>query len=244
MVYLRPFLFCLAGIYIIAGLQDIRAEKPVFEKIFGVQYTVAVEYFNDQTWITDSLVSHGIRPVFAKAIVFPELIRYSALKDKLEMQGLYALYVQYGSGRYSDFSVGRFQMKPSFALQVEKDIKAVCPDQFFALSGIDTSDTPKCRLERVQRLESPEWQVQYLIAFIYLMDRRFGNDFKNDIRGKLMFYASAYNCGYQKSEGYIRQMMTRNFFHTALVSSDICYNYGNIAVDYYESVVENESSGK
>lgn len=174
--------------------------------------------------------ANGLNPDFAKAIVFPEVIRYSSIRDKLELQGLFTLYVQYGE-RYSDFSVGHFQMKPSFAWQLERDVlNSDCRCRFSDV--IDTTDTPAARLARVKRLNSTVWQVQYLIWFVQAMDQRYGSGFGNDLCDKLRFYAAAYNCGYHKTEEAIREAMKRNTFHTALFSGHTFYNYCDITAYY------------
>jgi hypothetical protein len=205
-----------------------------YTQIFGDKYTEAEHYLALQHWITDTLIAQGISPAFGKSIIFPEVIRYSAIRDKLELQGLFTLYVQYGT-KYSNFSVGRFQMKPSFARLVERDV-SMLPGIFGTASGsVDTLDTPEARLSRVKRLESPEWQLQYLIWFIKIMDQRYGAIYQGETTDKLKFYATAYNCGYTNTAQVIRQNMQKNSFHTAIFSSDVCYNYGDIACAYYSS---------
>jgi hypothetical protein len=207
-------------------------ENSRYRSVFGEKYTEALVYLSGQSWMSETLNSNGISPAFAKALVFPEVIRYSAIRDRIEMHGLITLYVQYGS-LYADFSIGRFQMKPSFAVQVEKDVQGVPSNRTSMLHTVDTSDTPQARLARVQRLNSQAWQLQYLIGFIDIMDQRYGNNYKADNPEKIRFYATAYNCGYTKPELVIRKKMEENHFHTALISSDVCYNYGNIALEYY-----------
>jgi hypothetical protein len=223
--------------FLFLALVSIAQEPPTkeidrYNSVFGEKYTEALVYLSGQSWMSETLNSNGISPAFAKALVFPEVIRYSAIRDRIEMQGLITLYVQYGSP-YSDFSVGRFQMKPSFAAQVEKDVQGGPASRTSMLHTVDTSDTPQARLARVQRLNSQAWQLQYLIGFIDLMDQRYGNNYKADNPEKLRFYATAYNCGYTKPESVIRKKMKENHFHTALISSDVCYNYANIALEYY-----------
>jgi hypothetical protein len=179
-------------------------ENSQFRLVFGEKYTEALVYLSGQLWISETLNASGISPAFAKALIFPEVIRYSAIRDRLEMHGLITLYVQYGSA-YSDFSVGRFQMKPSFAVQVEKDAKDLPENRRIMLHTIDTSDCPQARLTRIQRLDSQIWQLQYLIWFIDIMDQRYGNVYKADEAEKLRFYATAYNCGYARPESEIRR---------------------------------------
>ena len=55
-------------------------------------------------------------------VIFPELIRYAIVKDLLETAALEAIYVELGV-EGADFSIGHFQMKPSFAEQLEEKIR-------------------------------------------------------------------------------------------------------------------------
>ncbi len=55
----------------------------------------------------------------AVAVIFPELVRYSAIRDALEISLLKTLYVYKGDD-YADFSVGIFQLKPSCAVQIRQ----------------------------------------------------------------------------------------------------------------------------
>lgn len=116
------------------------ADRIDYRGIFGEKYTEAENYLINQHWISDSLKANGLFPDLAKAIVFPEVIRYSVIRNKLELHGLFTLYVQYGE-RYSDFSVGYFQMKPSFARQLELDVFTGDSRGRFR-NVIDTADTP------------------------------------------------------------------------------------------------------
>lgn len=57
----------------------------------------------------------------AISIVAPEVSQYSQVADFLEMRALGISYLNNGS---ADFSVGFFQMKPSFVEELEKKIAA------------------------------------------------------------------------------------------------------------------------
>jgi hypothetical protein len=218
------------------GQDNLPLTRTDFSTVFGEKYHEAASYFVSQQWITDSLAAYGIPPNFAKAIVFPEVIRFSAISDKLEMQGLFTLYVQYGI-KYSNFSVGRFQMKPSFAEQVEKEAKQLPGKCQAGLQMIDLSDTPEARFNRVKRLNSPEWQLKYLILFIEIMDQRYNMTYKSNDIEKLRFYATAYNCGFTNPEQVILQHIKKSYFHTAVFSSDKTYCYSDIASAYYTSTL-------
>lgn len=221
------FLFFLNIAFAVNG-QNRSSFPDEYKIIFGDKYEEAEAYLQKESWITDSCIVQDVSPEFAKAIVFPEVIRFSAIQNAMEVQGLLTLYVQYGE-KYANFSIGRFQMKPTFAEQIEKDILPTPP--------FDLSDTPGARLARVKRLNSPNWQVQYLIWFIQIMNHRFKNmQWFSDVE-KLKFYATAYNCGYRNSSDYIRKKMAGKFFHTAIFKSDVYYNYGSISVDYYQTLM-------
>lgn len=200
-----------------------------YKCVFGNKYDDALLFISKETWISDSLAIHAIDPKFALAIVFPELIRFSSLQNYIELQGLFTLYVQYGAS-YANFSVGRFQMKPTFAEQVERDRRLYLKDEVFR--AINIFDSSAFRLQRVKRLQSMHWQVQYLIWFIKVMDRKFEKLEWKSPEEKLKFYATAYNCGYQHSETYIRSKMNINSFHTELFTSTLKYNYSDISASY------------
>lgn len=57
-------------------------------------------------------------------------MRYNALKDDIESESLKVLYVQFGK-TYADFSIGVFQMKPSFAEGVETLAAQLLPDTIY-----------------------------------------------------------------------------------------------------------------
>jgi hypothetical protein len=150
----------------------------------------------------------------------------------MEIQALKTLYVQYGQN-YADFSVGRFQIKPSFALKLETDLKQ---HPLFKLEpllkGIDTTQTPKARLERVKRLETETWQLQYLIWFINLVQKRFEKISGNQETERLIFFSTAYNCGYFKTEEQIFAISRCKYFHTEIFVGKRFYNYADISLFY------------
>ena len=64
---------------------------------------------------------------FVTAIVYPELLRYNYIQDFIETSGLELIYMRYGA-KTADFSIGHFQMKPSFAEHIEKYIEKNAAD--------------------------------------------------------------------------------------------------------------------
>ncbi len=211
-----------------------------YKEIFGKQYFEAINYLNSNQWITNTLIRNKIDPCFAKSVIFPELIRYSYIRDKMEIQALKTLYVQYGP-TYADFSIGRFQIKPTFAEKLETDLKTIaCFKHDAEVEQIDTAQTNHARLQRVKRLDSEKWQVQYLIWFIKVMDYKYPSISGSLNLNHVWFYATAYNCGYYLPEKQIRENMAKNYFHTALFSSNERYNYGSVSSYFWSQCRQSE----
>jgi hypothetical protein len=226
------FLWALLPVSIV-GQKRLDFVPNDYKMIFGSKYNDAVCFISKEKWISDSLAKNGIDPNFALAIVFPELIRFSSLQNYIELQGLFTLYVQYGAS-YANFSVGHFQMKPTFAEQIEKDAGIYLNDRIFKPETM--ANSPVFRLERVKRLQSINWQVQYLILFIRIMDLKFQTIKWKSSGEKLKFYATAYNCGYFHSNNYIQSKIKTVNFHVALFTSADHYSYCDISASYFKTV--------
>lgn len=209
--------------------------RPDYREIFGADYEYALKTIEENTCWSDTLNKHNIGPHFALSIIFPELIRYSSISDYIEVKALEVLYVQYGHD-YADFSIGLFQMKPTFAEQIEVDILKYrldqkCPE----LSALRPSniDSLEMRRYRIIRLKDEYHQLLYLEAFIRIMDQLYHEQASLPVEEKLAFYAAAYNTGYRKGYLVIRGEEDKDRFYTGMAEPDIKYNYSAIALDYY-----------
>ena len=86
-----------------------------YPEIFGDDWKKAMLFESEnRSWMEPILAKNHISYPLAVAVIFPELVRYSALRDKMEITLLKALYINLGDD-YANFSIGQFQMKPSFA---------------------------------------------------------------------------------------------------------------------------------
>lgn len=213
-----------------APTKPLQTKKYV--QIFGDKYTEAITFLYNNHWIWDTLKTNQVDPAFAIAIVFPELIRYSAIQDKIEKGGLFSLYIYYGE-KYANFSVGEFQMKPSFARQLEEDLSRL-PKRTAKQQAIpyNLSDTREARKERLKRLDNMQWQVRYLALFVRIMDHRYKNKQWTSNEEKLKFYATAYNYGYTKPADEIRAATGKKYFHLGWASQGERYCYADISADY------------
>lgn len=217
-----------------AAAQTVSSAAADYAAIFGKSYQAAIEFVSRNAAATRAFESFGIEPGAAWAIVFPELIRWSALADLIQTSNLQSLYVQFGAG-YSDFSVGRFQMKPSFAETLEGDFnRLLSPEEQKAIRGgrFAIENTVENRRARVRRLTDPEDQVRYLAIFFRVMGRLYAAETWDSSKDKVRFYAAAYNSGYRSGAARIRREAGRSRFHLSVLPARPFYNYADIAADF------------
>ncbi|HMR44504.1 MAG TPA: hypothetical protein PKC40_11755, partial [Saprospiraceae bacterium] len=128
--------------------------KPVLSFLFALlfysglsaQYESAIksaiinlDFYEEEICATANRFKQNPREVMA--VVFPEMIRYNLVKDFFETSALELIYANLGS-REVDFSIGIFQMKPSFIEKLEDIIiqnPAVFSEYLF-VAKYDVSD--------------------------------------------------------------------------------------------------------
>jgi hypothetical protein len=215
-----------------------RAEQVDYRAVFGDDYDYALKILEDHQWWADTLERDSLDPEFTLSIIFPELIRYSSISDYIEIKALEVLYVQYGKD-YSDFSIGLFQMKPSFAEKIEYDIMQYdLDDKFLQLSSLepDPSDSIQTRKARIFRLKDENFQLLYLEAFILIMDHLYPDLANWVLEDKLIFYSTAYNAGYWKGDQVIRESGGQGYFYVGMIEPEAKYVYASISLFFYRSL--------
>jgi hypothetical protein len=146
------------------------------------------------------------------AVVAPEMLRYSVVKDFFETEALEVLYVNGGS-EFADFSIGSFQMKPSFAAQLEDQIASLSTHfQFKALFHYPDQSARKIRAARIERLKSMKWQIHYACLFCLSMAERHSISLNNASSDEVAFLAAAYNLGVGESYSRIKKWQQANVF--------------------------------
>lgn len=212
-----------------------RSSDEDYRVIFGNKYAEAEKHLKENPWIAESLRLPPEETSMALAVVFPEIIRWSYLEDRLQIRALKVLYVQYGR-KYANFSVGHFQMKPSFIEQLEADWNKLMSAEEKAAAGIRAfagGDETGRRRDRILRLDDERWQVGYLRVFMAVMKKRYGKVVFSDIYDRLRFYATAYNAGFTAGEAKLRKAMREKQFHLELFSPERTYNYADVAVFFF-----------
>lgn len=219
---------------LLAFLQrPISSQALNYSEIFGNDWQKALSFINENdSWIKPSLEKYNIPYPDAIAVIFPELVRYSAIRDKMEITLLKTLYRNLGDD-YADFSVGVFQVKPSFA----EKIRAIAPDvmgrkarTLFKKRSAFKYDHDY-RAEIIIELENPQAELKYLIAFFAICEYRFSIN-QMDGESKIRFLATAYNTGFWKSREEIMNMEERKFFNTKLFKTEN-YSYADVALFWY-----------
>lgn len=186
------------------------------------------------------LTKNHISYPLAIAIVFPELVRYSALQDKMEIALLKTLYVNLGED-YANFSIGHFQMKPSFAEMIQTLAPAILDRKSVKTIKVrkKSSDIKNFRKSIVMDLEDPKTEFNYLILFLKICDKKFNIDTKNEPNA-VKFLATAYNYGIDKNFTQIKSMIDTKYFNTKLFKTNN-YSYADVSLFWYIQYKKKES---
>jgi predicted metal-dependent hydrolase len=209
-----------------------------YEDVFGDDWKKALAFEKEnRSWMEPLLSKNHISYPLAVAVVFPELVRYSALRDKMEITLLKALYINLGD-QYANFSIGQFQMKPSFAEMIREQASAILGRR----SGIifknrsDFDDIRSFRKSIVIDLEDPKSQFSYLVAFLKICEKKYKTNRKDEV-SRLRFLATAYNYGIDKSAALIESMIDKKFFNTKLFKTEN-YSYAEVSLFWYKEYMQ------
>lgn len=206
-----------------------------YDKLFPEDYSAALNFVTtNSSKFKTSALKYKHDAAFSTAIVFPEIMRYSVLQDFIETSALELAYTNYGS-TVADFSIGRFQMKPSFIESVEHEIKksdslSIIFSEIIFKTNLSEVEKRRTRLQRLQIIN---WQIIYLNAFITICDVRFKDLDLESTTDKLLFYATAYNAGFYNKPDAIRIKATQPYFPYGPKYKGTQYVYGDVATYYY-----------
>ncbi len=174
----------------------------------------------------------GEQPEFFVSIAGPEIANFSRLKNMIEYRTMEVFYVNWGED-YANFSIGPMQMKPIFAKQIELDL-----ERFSSLKdwrskfAYRSRDPIEMRRERIERLNSAHWQLQYLAAFCKLLPLHHPSLKFDSETERLIFCAAAYNRGYTHSSTEIKEWSLVAWFPD--YGRPPAYPYANVALEIWE----------
>lgn len=173
-----------------------------------------------------------------EAIIFPEQLRYSRLQNGMEEGATIALYVK-GGTQAANFSVGYFQMKPSFVEEVEAAwMKSPLRHKYKLY--FDVRDSQSSRQKRLKRLLDVQWQCVYLGLFYRLVRERIPELEELSGRERVIIMATAYNRDFDASLEQLQLMREDYMFHTDIFPSENTeyYSYGEISAQWYSEIIK------
>lgn len=146
------------------------------------------------------------------AVALPEVARYMEWQNSLENYALWNFYID-GGKESADFSIGYFQMKPSFIEKLECSIvEDECLTEMYSnilpYGNFSEKESRKYRLEQLNVINN---QFEYLCIYFKIMENKYSNDFSTN-NERIKFFAAAYNYGFnQKKEDIIKWMSVKGF---------------------------------
>ena len=205
-------------LWLLLILGNATAFSTNYPKVFGDDWTSAVQFVNEHHAAWKPLFDEfGVDVRLAEAIVFPELIRYSRWQDEIEKAAVNGLYIVKGT-KGANFSIGRFQMKPSFAEEVEPawNQSALAKEYGFVFN---IQDRVEARRSRIRRLGTLEGQCRYLAIFIRLQFLRHPQLNQLKLKEQAGMLATIYNRSFFTTWEQARHLRHRRSFHTEMITT-------------------------
>ncbi|HLN20962.1 MAG TPA: hypothetical protein VK213_07720 [Bacteroidales bacterium] len=206
-----------------------------YREVFGEYWTKAGEYERENRyWMEEMADENQVPYETVIAIIFPELVRYSALRDRMETTLLKALYINLGE-EYANFSIGRFQVKPSFAEKIRDDANELLDrkSEISFMQKEDFNDISNYRKSIVTDLEDPRTEFRYVIAFIRICEKKYKTERMTEPE-KVKFLSTAYNYGIEGDAEEIMRMSESRYFTTSLLKSER-YCYADVSLFWFRN---------
>lgn len=165
----------------------------------------------------------------ALAIVAPEISLFSKVVNFLELRTLYILYLNGGT---ADFSVGPFQMKPSFVEEMERhaansnELKERYPDL------LPHGNQRERREFRLNKLATIKGELQYLSLFISIAKSLTRNIRFDTDEQRLRYWATLYNSGLSLNEEKIARLQSKKMFPRR----EKRFNYSDIVCEFFNEI--------
>lgn len=167
----------------------------------------------------------------AFAIVAPEAGCYNSFGDYFETSAVKRGYPSSGS---PDYSIGQFQMKPSFAESLENEVakNSALKAKYGSRLAYKGSDIKSIRRERVSRLSNTDWQIYYLAVFVDVVKMRTAGWGLSDAESKVRYWATLYNAGLYLSKARVEQRQGVKQFPRGTKE----FNYSAVALELYKAL--------
>ena len=221
------------------SLKNTEYSDGKYKEIFSGDYTDALEFVEKHKELINRIYKkYDIDSKLILSTIFPERIRYSIVKDFFETSFLQTVYTDFGSETV-DFSIGDFQMKPSFVEKLEKEIEKNTQLKtkygFLLINGI--SDMKQIRAKRIERMQITAYQICYSCVFYDILSQKF-NISEMTENERIKFTASAYNFGFNKTFKEISNNINSKYFPYGTSYKGEQYSYSDVAMDFYLSYAD------
>jgi hypothetical protein len=110
--------------------------------------------------------------IICLAVIYPETTRYNDYSDLFETKMLEILYIKHGKEKV-DFSIGVYQMKPSFFEKVEEFQRKYKIKEYNFTKYPWYFSAKDQRKERLSRMKSKQWQLTYAQLYIEIAEIKF-----------------------------------------------------------------------
>lgn len=227
--------------------------RPDYAKIFAEDYTKALDFMrSNQRLIKEVCAQYEVPALDIMSVVFPEIIRYNAFVDFFESGALEVAYIK-GGTQAADFSIGHFQIKPSFAESIERCVSRDADSDWartmrhaFAYSTSEQLNTELQRRRRHERLQNTRWQIVYACAFYrYVQHKHAAHLSRKMPVERIRFLATAYNGGFLRSAESIEKSQNYRFFPDGVgYPQKDQYNYADVSRYAYEKALKDIFSEK
>lgn len=216
-----------------------------YQILFGDRYAEAIHAYEEIKPIMRTRVAQ-LNGEFntAASIVFPEMVRYSLIRDKIETAALEVFYKKLGPD-YANFSIGLFQMKPSFIERLERTVIRFdhLSEYHFISEFGENLTAEQIREMRIGRLKDIRWQIDYLVCFMKMMDNFMNRVDPNlgmmDDESMIAIYATAFNSGIWDNVEKIKRISKKKFFPHGSKSNENQCSYSDLSLYFYRSYIRN-----
>lgn len=215
-------LFCLLSF-------ALSAQSLNCPQLFGARFLAAKHFYHQhKTQIQAACRQKNVAEKVLVSMIFPELMRYNPTRDAAETMANRLLYVNFG-GEYGNFSIGCFQMKPSFIEHLEQKVRERGWTEFQFLAYYENTDSTEIRKKRVERLSNLYWQLQYALFFVQYVDAFWADQAPSQMTD-ICYLANLYNIGIQRSTKQIQAFsQAKNYPNPNQTFRPDYYNYGQIS---------------
>jgi hypothetical protein len=208
----------------------------VFFHAFSEDVKQAVKFLNEnKKTVLEIKNSSNTEGAEALSIIFPEIIRWSALNDFFETKALETFYVQKGRDK-ANFSIGHFQMKPAFIEDIESYIssheEALATFSYVVIKGKSEIESRKERLYRMKQLP---WQLRYAHVYWLVAKDKFKDRNFKDAKERIRFFATAYNYGFNRPIPEIEKRITQKSFPHGANYKGEQMAYSDFSIEFFEN---------